>query len=546
MRQLFLALFMLAGFAARAQPTAWTLALPISNPNGVMDVATGPDGAMYVTGRFTGALQMGTTQITSAGPGVCLYIAKCQPDGQVVRVTKLEGATDVVPRSIAVDAAGNSYVTGHFLGTLTYDDGRQTTAPDPPLGGPNSFLVKCGPNGRVRWVSQADGGQGGPLGSSCTGTDVAVDQMGNSYVTGQVRGPNIRFGLLAFGPRRSQGFVASYDRRGQLRWAQVFSALPGGGFTTSGGGGLAVDNAGSCYVSGNSIGGWTLGSITLLSPHATNYLARFETGQGQLQWAISTPGSGDGQAIATDRLGDVYVGGSFEGTAVFGPNSTLTSAGEADGFVARYDPNGDVDWATALGGPTYDVVNALAVDQKSRKIFASGFLNFTSQGTNQSFLARLSATGQVRQTERVGGVGTSSSGGLAIDDRNNIYTTGVFTGTCHFGQIVLNSAVTQSYLGRYGSRIAGPADHDDALAISTFPNPAQDQFTLRFSPSAPDQPVRATLYNQLGRAVAQHALRPGVVAAEAIFDTAALPDGLYTLRLEANQQVSTRLLMVQH
>ena len=145
---------------------------------------------------------------------------------------------------------------------------------------------------------------------------------------------------------------------------------------------------------------------------------------------------------------------------------------------------------------------------------------------------------------RVGGSGTSSGDGLAIDDRNNVFTTGVFTGTCHFGQIVLNSVATQWYLGRYGSRMAGPTDRDEALAISTLPNPAQSQFTLRLS--NPNQPVRATLYNQLGRAVAQHALRPGAAAVEAVFDTASLPDGLYTLRLEANQQISTRLLMVQH
>ena len=212
--------------------------------------------------------------------------------------------------------------------------------------------------------------------------------------------------------------------------------------------------------------------------------------------------------------------------------------------MARYNPNGDVDWATALGGPTYEVVNALTVDQKSRKNFALGFLNLPSRGTNQSFLTRLSATGQVQQMERVGGSGTSSGGRLAIDVQNSVFTTGVFTGTCQFGQIVLNGVATQCYLWHYSSRMAGPADRNEALAINTFPNPAQSQFTLRLS--NPNQPGRATLYNQPGHTVAQHALRPGAAAVEALFDTASLPDGLYTLRLEASQQISTRLLMMQH
>ena len=68
-------------------------------------------------------------------------------------------------------------------------------------------------------------------------------------------------------------------------------------------------------------------------------------------------------------------------------------------------------------------MNALTVDQKSRKNFASGFLNLPFQGTNQSFLTHLSATGQVQQMERVGGSGTSSGGGLTIDDQNSGFTT---------------------------------------------------------------------------------------------------------------------------
>jgi len=108
-----------------------------------MDVATGPDGNIYVTGRFTGSLQLGATCLSNAGLGECLYIAKCQPDGRVLRVTKLKGVTDVLPRSIAVDAAGNCYVTSRFLGTITYDSGRQTIALNTPLGGPTYEVVNA-------------------------------------------------------------------------------------------------------------------------------------------------------------------------------------------------------------------------------------------------------------------------------------------------------------------------------------------------------------------------------------------------------------------
>ena len=544
MKPLLLAILLLLSLGAHAQPTTWTFAFPIDDVNGVMDVATGSDGNVYVTGRFTGSLHLGNQLLTSTGAGPCLYIAKCSPGGHVLRVTKMEGADDVLPRSIVVDEAGNSYVTGAFRGTLTYNGNQRITAQSFQGRNDDAFLVKCGPTGRVRWVSQADGGPVSAT-NSCFGVAVAVDEQGNSYITGGASGDNIRFGRFSFGPHRYQGFVASYDQQGQVRWVRVWNGLDQG-FGVTVGQGVVVDKAGNCYVSGNSLRGWTLDGIDLLSPKNTTFLAKFNTRQGQLLWSKSTPGEDDGRAIAIDKLGDVCFGGSFTGTATFG-SIMLTSAGSSDGFVARYDPNGDIDWATALGGPDYDVVTALAVDQKSRKVFATGLMNFTPQDTNQSFLQQLNANGRLQHLELVGGPGTSSGGKLAIDNRNNIYSVGVFTGKCRFGALTRNMEVTHSYFARYGSRLHNRDEEEDdrrtQQVVSLFPNPAQQQFTLRVVNG--ERAGQATLYNQMGMRVATHALQ-AAPAAEIGFDTSALPDGLYVLRLESQGAHTTHLVKVQH
>ncbi|MBD2724173.1 T9SS type A sorting domain-containing protein [Hymenobacter armeniacus] len=530
-----LVLLLVGSLRALAQPSTWTFVQPATDINAVMDVATDAAGNAYITGRFTGSTQVGTTTIASARPGMCLFVAKLSPAGQVLRVTKLEGATDVIPYAIAADAAGNTFLTGAFFGTLTYNGGQQTTGRLPlpfEVGGYNILLVKCDPHGRVSWVRQADGGSSGTYGNSY-GADVAVDQQGNSYISGRVNGPNVTFGTLAFGARRNQGFLASYNRQGQLRWARVLQASPiqTPGISESAAGGVALDNAGHCYISGTGVGGWELDGIALSNLTGTLYLARFDAGTGHLDWAQTTPGTGDGHALATDAQGDVYLGGRFAGTATFGPRM-LTSAGSDDGFVARYDPDGSLDWAVAIGGVNYDVVSALAVDARTRSCYASGMMNFTSQGTNQSFLARLSPSGRMQQQVLVGGPGTSSGAGLALDARANVYTTGVFTGSCLFGGIGLTSPFTESYLARYGSRpgghgCGGDDDDDDNARADLFPNPAQHQFTLRHRGAAGAS--QATLYNLQGRAVATQPLP--AAAAEVRFDTSALPAGLYTLRL---------------
>jgi len=547
MKPLILALMLLASLSGSAQSRAWNYVLPLTDLNGVTDVATDDDGNFYTTGRFTGSMQLGGRLLRSSSPGPCFYIAKCSASGELLRLTKLEGATDVLPRSIAVDKAGNTYVTGSFLGTLTYNKGRRFTSRTTDSGS-DVFLLKCNAAGTVRWIRQADGNQSGIYGYS-SGTGVAVDDAGNSYITGSVSGLDIRFENLSFGRGRYQGFVASYTRLGELRWARVLADAPqSGGISSGGGGGVAVSPAGECYLSGTSGRGWALDGITVPGNLGGNlYLARFDTRQGRLVWAQTVAGQGSGGAIDTDKRG-VYLGGNFTGTAGFGCYS-LTSAGDADGFVARYTPEGRVEWATAVGGANYEAVNDLAVDQKSRRVTLTGLYNFTPQSTNQAFLASFGHTGKLQQLELVGGPGTSSGGELAIDGKGNIYATGVFTGNCLFGPVGVRNTNTQGYLGRYGSRpVRHDDDDDDARSapagIALFPNPAQNQVTLQLT--GQEHAGQARLYNPQGRVVAEQALPTAATQTEVVFNTTTLPDGLYMLRLETSEQITTRLINVQH
>jgi len=191
-------------------------------------------------------------------------------------------------------------------------------------------------------------------------------------------------------------------------------------------------------------------------------------------------------------------------------------------------------------------VSDLAVSRYSRQVFATGLQNFTPAGTNQSFLARLGPGGRVQQLALVAGPGTSSCSKLALDAQNNVYSTGVFTGNCQFGTLPRSTMATSAYFGRYGSR-AVLADADEAAAEQTtaaFPNPAQAQLTVRLPGRA--RTGQATLYNHLGLAVAEHQATFPAPGASITLDTSALPNGLYTLRLEADQHRSSQLVVVQH
>jgi hypothetical protein len=540
MKQIFLAfaLLLLTTLTTRAQAPAWNWLQSIEGVNSVADIASAPTGDFYVTGRFDNSLQLGNRRLTS--PGRCLYLARLDAGGKVLQVTQLNVTLDALPTSLAVDRSGNCYVTGSFRGTLSYGSNGRLTSQSPNAD--DVLLVKFGAGGTVSWAQQASSTAPERNSAQNNGWSVAVDQAGNSYVTGAVSGATVRFGSLSFSNRQNKGFVASYSPLGAVRWAKVWDA-PVGSYAPSAGRATVVDGAGNCYVSGNFFTSLTIDGTTLQPANSDSnlFLLRFSTAQGQLQWAKAPAGSGDGRSLGTDAAGKIYLADSFSGSTSFGA-TTLTSTGSADIFITRYNSQGQAEWATALGGPNYDFPTDIAVDQAAGCAYLTG-----AQGNGQSFITQLQANGQVVRTTLVGGPGTSTGGSLILDGRNNVYSAGTATGTCQFGPYATTGAATACFLARLGTAAAPRQPSQLArFETSVFPNPAQGRFTLHIQAPETDQTIKATLYSPFGRQVAQQTLRSaGSTDTEATFDTSALPSGLYVLNLEHNQRVTSQLITVR-
>ncbi|UYZ59183.1 T9SS type A sorting domain-containing protein [Hymenobacter latericus] len=546
MKQLLLALCLFLSISAQAQPggATWQWAQPVADINGVMDVATDAAGFVYVTGRVAGTLQLGGTQLTSPGGGISVYVAKCRPSGEVVWATQLPSSATALGFSVQADVQGNTYVAGTFSGTLSYGGNQQITS-QTPASGEAGFLLKCNAAGQVQWVQQISA-SGTELYGTCSAWAVALDVMGNAYLTGQASGSQVHIGGFAFANRERQTYLASYTPQGTVRWAQMWQSLLSYGGNQ--GRSLAVDNYGNCYLSGSQFGGMQLAgqSIPANSSHSL-FLAKLDARQGQLQWLQAPAADGDGKSLATDHRGNVYLAGWFSGSSTFGSH-TLTSRGATDVAVVRYNRDGRVAWATALGSAAADYDGDLAVDKMTGKVFLSGVMNLTSQSTNQAFLVQLQPNGAAQPPVLVGGPGTSSSTALALDRDNTVFTAGVFTGTCQFGGKALSSTFTSGYLASYGTlrgrNQLAETKATPAAETSVYPNPAREQFTLRLQ-GYDAQPVRAVLLSQLGRRVAEQTLQPAGPVAETTFSTANLPTGVYILRLEHGQRVTTRAVTVQ-
>jgi len=129
-----------------------------------------------------------------------------------------------------------------------------------------------------------------------------------------------------------------------------------------------------------------------------------------------------GSHIAVKGDTNVTVAGTFTGTLDLGV-TTLTSGGGSDVYVVELDTNGDVLYASALGGPDDEVVSGLAVDGAGNALVSGAGLGTVKLDANGASVWKRDLYGHV-----------------AVDSRGNVLVGGSFTGTLDFGGGPLTSA----------------------------------------------------------------------------------------------------------
>jgi hypothetical protein len=213
-----------------------------------------------------------------------------------------------------------------------------------------------------------------------------LDAVGNVYITGYVSGA-ASFGALATAGLGAYNiFITKYNSDGTALWAQS----AGGASYDDIGYGVALDAAGNVYLTGTFSGTATFGSAALGTlPSITStggsvdiYIAKYNS-SGTPQWVQKAGGTGTDNvnAIVSDGNGNVYITGSFTGTAAFGALSTITSAGGQDIFIAIYNSSGTAQWVQKAGGTSVDVGTGITLDNGGNKYVVGTFLPSAQFGT---------------------------------------------------------------------------------------------------------------------------------------------------------------------
>lgn len=380
-------------------------------------IAVDASGSAYVLGR-TFSTNFPTTPgaFAASGPRAFnTFIAKLTPDGSTLQYSTLfpgnVSGVQISAKAIALDGAGNAYVTGGVAlpDTVSTDfpttPGAYRTACSPRGSGcSEGFLAKFNPGGN---------GAGDLLystylgGFTSQGTRLTVDQSGVAYIVGIVRGPGFPTSPGAFSTTVPAGsndinyFIVKLNPVGAGGADLLYSTYLGGSKDDGGfGGDITLGSDGTVYVAGDTSSPdfpTTPGAYQRqLGGRYDAFLARFDlAGGGNADLLYSTylggRGTDSGRGVRVDSSGHAWIAG-FTAVNSFDANQTndfpivnpLACCPKfisgSDVFIAEIDPVGggksDLIVSVILGGTGSEEPAGIALfDQKPSLVYVAGRTN---------------------------------------------------------------------------------------------------------------------------------------------------------------------------
>jgi len=365
-------------------------------------IATYDDGSALIGGKFSGNATFGsgesneTTLVSAGGTDIC--IAKYNSDGTLAWVKRGGGTAIDEGADVSALTDGGALITGYFRGSATFGPGEvnQTI-----ISGTNEngfFVARYNADGTLAWAKQAVG-SGSNAGRGIVGLSDGSALVTGSFSSTATFGSGETNETILTSAGSNDVFLALYNPDGILGWVK---AAEGG--ASDSGLDIAALPDGTAFVIGDIGSSTTFGpgevNETVLSSLGSNsvFIARFEP-DGTLAWAKRAAGGGDDDGLGIVLLSDdgPLVTGVFSGTAIFGASeaqeTSLTSQGSRDIFIARYEPDGTLVWATSAGGVGVDIAYSIAALPDDTGVLTGFFSSTATFGSGESEETILTSVG---------------------------------------------------------------------------------------------------------------------------------------------------------
>lgn len=449
---------------ADAQSCPWAKRTGGTNDDVGTAVATDASGNVYhlgnfysqtisVTGTNTLTVNLSNEPYQAFNYGAEIFLAKYDSCGALKWAKKAGGRNETYGSGLALDAAGNIYVTGYtnadtvrFGATTLVTSGAYTDA----------FLVKYNNNGIAQWAVAGTGN------NDDMPTAVTVDALNNVYVTGYYNSTSIKFGADSVINGTNDAyvndiFIAKFDANGTLGWIKGNISNSATSYHTLAFA-VGADATGNVYVGGRFGSNYLRFDNDSVATTGGNdlFLVKYDV-NGNYKWVKST-GSSNGNSdciygLASNAAGDVTVTGYLgKGVTTFGLYNVSSNSINRSFFVAQYNTNGTEMWAKGSRGDYYSDNFGTAVsldgngDAYVSGTFSSDSLNIgpitlmnfayadgSGNGGGDYFYdiltAKYKANGVLSWARGAGGDSTELANGIATGPHGALYTCGQFKST---------------------------------------------------------------------------------------------------------------------
>jgi hypothetical protein len=480
------------------------------------------------------------------------FVAKLNPTGSaLVYSTYLGGSGFEIGQGIAVDSAGNAYV----IGTTTSTDFPTKNPLQPTNRGTiNAFVTKVNATGSALVYSTYLGGSGQDF-----GLGIAVDSAGNAYVTGLSRSTDFptKNPLQAAKGGDDDAFVSKINPTGS---ALVYSTYLGG-INGDQGNGIAVDSAGDAYVTGPTSSPdfpTTPGAFETLcndggSCLVNAFVSKLNPTGSALVYSTYLGGSGDtqGYAIAVDSAGKAYVTGTTNSTdfPTKNPLQSTYGGGNHDAFASKINSTGSaLVYSTYLGGSGEDQLGGIAVDSAGDAYVTGQTLSTdfpTTPGAFQTvcnhgsgcahyggdaFVSKISPTGSALvYSTYIGGSGSDHGSSIAVDSAGKAYVTGHTNSTNFPTKNPLqpkNGGYSDAFVTKIDVRVVTTTKLSSSLNPSTYGQAVTFSAVVTSSAGAPPDGETIAFMRGGTKRLGTGSLSGG----SASFTTSALPAGTDTIK----------------
>lgn len=378
-----------------------------------------------------------------------LSFTSLQAQPPVLWTGQIGGAAWDQLSSSHMDSQDNLYTAGSFAQTADLNSDTATSN-FTAQSGTDGFVTKADQNGNHQWAA-AFHSQG-----SCIINGVTTDVSNNVYVAGTFStdidvNPDPNTTTTVTGQGGDDMFLVKLDAAGNYIWHHTFGQASSQRIQK-----IASDSQNNIYIAGLFSGDIDMdpGAGThIISSGITldldMFLAKYDSA-GNLQWANAFGGDLYTETIHdlhVDASGNIYFSGEFADSLDFDPDTTtyiLTGDPSVDGFSAKYNTNGELQWALHFYSVSLSGVRATQPLPNGNVLITGTFRDQidldpgtgnaieNTQGNNDVFAVFIDSNGVYQSHFTFGDPGIQTSMGIEVSTSGRVFIHGAFNGTVDF------------------------------------------------------------------------------------------------------------------